>query len=271
MTVSDTPFCRVNILGVGVHAINMQQTVSYLLDSVARKKKGYVCVTGVHGIMEAQRNPRFCRILNESLLTVPDGMPTVWLGKHTGQTQMGRVFGPDLMLNLCRESAPQSFTHFLYGGAPGVAQELKQRLEASFPRIRVVGTHTPPFRPLTMQEHFELVRQVNQAAPDIIWVGLSTPKQERFMAEYLPTFRTSLMLGVGAAFDLHTGRMSDSPEWVKKSGMQWAHRLIQDPRRLWKRYLINNPTFVIAVGAQLLGLHRYQLPDLSITSTEKAA
>jgi N-acetylglucosaminyldiphosphoundecaprenol N-acetyl-beta-D-mannosaminyltransferase len=267
----EAPFPIVNVLGVGVHAINMQQTVAYLLDAVARRKKGYVCVTGVHGVMEAQKNCRFRHTLNQSLLTTPDGMPTVWVGRVAGHKEMGRVFGPDLMLNLCRGSVSHGFTHFLYGGNTGVAQDLKYNLQARFPGLQVVGTYTPPFSPLSMEEHLELVRHINRLKPDIIWVGLSTPKQERFMAEYLPKLNTSLMLGVGAAFDLHTGRMTDSPEWVKRSGMQWAHRLVQDPRRLWKRYLVNNPKFLMAISAQLMGLRQYQLPVTTETITERAA
>jgi N-acetylglucosaminyldiphosphoundecaprenol N-acetyl-beta-D-mannosaminyltransferase len=270
--MNQTLFPRVNVLGVGVDAVNMQQAVSSLLGAVACRRKGYVCVTGVHGIMEAQHNLRFRCLLNESLLTVPDGMPTVWVGRYAGHRSMGRVFGPDLMLNLCRESVPHDFTHFLYGGAPGVAEELKHNLETRFPGLRIVGTYTPPFRPLDLREHCKLVDQVNALSPDIVWVGLSTPKQERFMAEYLPKFHTSLMLGVGAAFDLHTGRMKDSPAWVKQSGLQWAHRLMQDPRRLWRRYLKNNPAFLVAIAAQMLGLRRYSLPVPTIQPmTEKAA
>jgi len=272
--MATTPFPRVNVLGVGVHALNMQQTIEFLLDSIRQKRKGYVCVTGVHGIMEAQKNCRFRCTLNESLLTTPDGMPTVWLGKMKGHRAMGRVFGPDLMIALCRESARLGLKHFLYGGVPTVAEQLKHNLETWFPGLEVVGTYTPPFRPLSFEEHFDLVRRVNTAKPDIIWVGLSTPKQERFMAEYISKFNCSLMLGVGAAFDLHTGRMTDSPEWVKRSGLQWAHRLIQNPRRLWRRYLINNPKFIAAISAQLLGLREYKLPARSAISTsniERAA
>jgi N-acetylglucosaminyldiphosphoundecaprenol N-acetyl-beta-D-mannosaminyltransferase len=269
--MTEAPFPRVNVLGVGVHAINMQQAIDFLLDAVARRTKGYVCVTGVHGVMEAQKNCRFRSILNESMLTTPDGMPTVWVGKLAGHRSMGRIFGPELMLNLCRDSVRRGVTHFFYGGAPGVAQDLKRSLQSQLPGLQVVGTYTPPFRALSMKEHFDLVRQVNEAKPDMIWVGLSTPKQERFMAEYLPKFN-AIMLGVGAAFDLHTGRMSDSPQWVKNSGMQWAHRLAQDPRRLWKRYAVNNPKFLFAISAQLLGLRQYRLtvPNPS-TITEKAA
>ena len=270
--MSTTLFPRVNVLGVGVHAINMQEAVTFLLESVRQRRKGYVCVTGVHGIMEAQQNCRFRQTLNDSLLTTPDGMPTVWVGKARGHKTMDRVFGPELMLNLCRESCARGLTHFLYGGAPGVAETLKNSLEAKCPGIRVIGTYTPPFRPLSIQEHLDLVQQVNELKPDIIWVGLSTPKQERFMAEYISKFDCSLMLGVGAAFDLHTGRMTDSPDWVKRSGLQWAHRLMQEPRRLWKRYLINNPKFLYAITAQLLGLREYKLPSTTTyIPTERAA
>lgn len=272
--MTTAPFPRVNVLGVGVHAINMQQAVDFLLDSIHQQRKGYVCVTGVHGIMEAQKNCRFRCTLNDSLLTTPDGMPTVWVGKINGHHQMDRVFGPDLMMELCRQSALRGLKHFLYGGVPGVAEELKRNLESRCPGLQVVGTYTPPFRPLSFQEHFELVQHVNQLKPDIIWVGLSTPKQERFMAEYISKFDCSLMVGVGAAFDLHTGRMSDSPAWVKRSGLQWAHRLIQNPRRLWKRYLVNNPKFLFAITAQLLKLREYKLPATPATYTpdiERAA
>jgi len=253
-------FPRVNVLGVGIHGINMQQAVLYLLDAALHRRKGYVCVTGVHGIMEAQRDASFRRTLNNALLTTPDGMPTVWVGKAESHRMMGRVFGPDLMRELCRASVPLGLKHFLYGGAPDVAQELKRSLEEKIPGVQVVGTYTPPFRPLNLQEYAKLTKQVEQTRPDFFWVGLSTPKQERFMAAHLQTLQTTVMLGVGAAFDLHTGRMKDSPDWVKNSGLQWAHRLLQDPRRLWKRYLINNPKFLAAITAQMLGLREYSLP-----------
>jgi N-acetylglucosaminyldiphosphoundecaprenol N-acetyl-beta-D-mannosaminyltransferase len=141
----------------------------------------------------------------------------------------------------------------------GVAEQLHDALHRRFPRIKIVGTYTPPFRPLTRDEEKTLISTVKELAPDIIWVGMSTPKQERFMAEYLPRLNTMLMIGVGAAFDFHTGRVKDSPQWVKRSGLQWAHRLMQQPSRLWKRYIINNPLFLIKAGLQLAGLKRYYL------------
>lgn len=253
------PCPRVNVLGVGVHAINMPGVLAEFQRAIDQHVRGYVCVTGVHGIMEAQKNPAFRAILNNSLLTTPDGMPTVWVGKWQGHSQMRRVFGPDMMLDVCAMSVAKGYTHFLYGGTDGVAEHLKASLVRKFPRLRIVGTYTPPFRPLHQTERDELIAQIAALKPDIFWVGLSTPKQERFMAEYLPLLDTLLMVGVGAAFDVHTGRIQDAPRWMKNSGLQWLHRLGQEPRRLWRRYLYNNPRFVLKMAGQLLGLSEYRL------------
>jgi len=170
---------------------------------------------------------------------------------------MKRVFGPDLMLETCKMSVERGYTHFLYGGAPGVAKTLEEILVRRFPGLRVVGTYTPPFRPLKLAEEALLRDMVADSRPDIFWTGLSTPKQERFMAKYLPTLDTKLMFGVGAAFDVHTGRVQDAPDWIKNAGLQWFHRLSQEPGRLWRRYLFNNPRFIFKMAAQLTGLTKY--------------
>jgi len=251
---------RANVLGVGIHAINPQSAIEIVRTALASDAKGYICVTGVHGIMEAQKDLQFRSILNSAFLVTPDGMPTVWVGRMQGHARMARVFGPDLMLDLCRASVAWGSRHFLYGGAEGVAEELSTKLRQLCPGLNVVGTYTPPFRPLNEEERKDLAKLVENAAPEIIWVGLSTPKQEKFMAEYLPLLRTKLMIGVGAAFDLHTGRIRDCDDWMKRAGLQWFHRLCQEPRRLWKRYLINNPKFLIAIAAQLAGLRAYTIP-----------
>jgi N-acetylglucosaminyldiphosphoundecaprenol N-acetyl-beta-D-mannosaminyltransferase len=235
----------------------MEDAVEIADRHLQQRNKGYVCVTGVHGVMEAQTDPHFCRILNTATLTVPDGMPTVWVGVIQGHRGMRRVYGPDYMAELCRKSVSRGYTHFLYGGNPGVAENLAEVLIQRFPGLRMVGTCTPPFRPLSREEEDELIRQVNAVRPDIIWVGLSTPKQEKFMAKYLAILDTHLMIGVGAAFDIHTGRVRDAPGWIKASGLQWAHRLFQEPRRLWKRYLINNPKFVWNITMQLLHIRKF--------------
>jgi N-acetylglucosaminyldiphosphoundecaprenol N-acetyl-beta-D-mannosaminyltransferase len=250
---------RVNILGVGVSAISMETALRIVRTAIETRRRGYVCVTGVHGIMEAQRDPAFRKVLNESLLTTPDGMPTVWLGRLQGHSNMGRVYGPDLMLEMFKLSLGRGCTHYLYGGRTGVAGHLAASLTARFPGIKIIGTYTPPFRNLNKDEERELLQTVGRLKPDLFWVGLSTPKQERFMAEYLPRLETKLMIGVGAAFDIHAGLLQDSPKWVKSAGLQWCHRLVQEPGRLWKRYLLNNPLFLCKIALQLGRFTRYRL------------
>jgi N-acetylglucosaminyldiphosphoundecaprenol N-acetyl-beta-D-mannosaminyltransferase len=209
--------------------------------------------------MEASRDPEFRKILDSALLVLPDGMPTVWVGRFQKHREMKRVFGPDFMTEVCSRSATNRYTHFLYGGKPGVAEDLQCCLERQFPGINIVGTFTPPFRPLNTQEQNSLTHKVAALRPDIVWVGLSTPKQERFMAEMMGRLECRLMIGVGAAFDIHTNRISDAPRWVKNAGLQWVHRLCQEPGRLWKRYLVNNSAFLWHLGLQIVGLQRIEL------------
>ncbi len=235
---------RVNILGVGVHALNLPLAVNILDKAVTSDRRKYVCVTNVHAIMEAQNDERFKDILNHSLLTTPDGMPTVWLGRARGYRRMERVYGSELMLRVCRRSAQKDYTHFLYGGEIGVAQTLAEHLTKRVPGLRILGTCTPPFRPLTSDEEADLLGIVEKLKPDFFWVGLGAPKQERFMAKYSGKLDAGVMVGVGAAFDILSGRTKDAPEWMKRSGLEWFHRLCQEPRRLWKRYLICNTKFI---------------------------
>src|SRR5260221_948140 len=173
------PIERINVLGIGISVINLESAEKFMAEAVERKSRGYICVTGVHGVMEAQNDSSFRAILNAAFLCTPDGIPMVWMGKIHGHGQMGRVYGPDLMLRAC--SLP-GCRHFLYGGSNGTAQLLPKRLQAPFTGIQIVGTYEPPWRPLNPEEEKILVEQVKQARPDILWVGLSTPKQEKFMA-----------------------------------------------------------------------------------------
>ena len=224
-----------------------------------------MCVTGVHGVMEAQRNARFKKVLDDAMLVVPDGVPTVWVGRWEGFKEMGRVFGPDLMLEVCRRSVSSGHSHFLYGGKSGVAEKLRENLEYWFPGIHIAGTYTPPFRPLSEIEKTDLQEKLKTLAPDIVWVGLSTPKQEEFMAENIRSLNCKVMVGVGAAFDIHTGAINDAPAWMKTAGFQWFHRLGQEPSRLWKRYLVNNSTFLIGIALQFAGIRRYKLTSQATT------
>ncbi|WP_213805482.1 WecB/TagA/CpsF family glycosyltransferase [Granulicella sp. dw_53] len=256
-TCKDHP--RANVLGIGVDAVDMEQALVRIEEELQLKRKGYVCLVGVHGVMEAQRDAAIANIFRNAALALPDGMPTVWVGRHQGHVNMERVAGPDLMLEVMRGERFRNATHFLCGGKDGVAEELREQLMSRYPFLKIVGTYTPPFGPMSLKQEKEFVTMIGNARPSIVWVGISTPKQDRFMNHYLPLLDTTLMFGVGAAFDFHTGRISDCPEWIKQAGLQWFDRLLQDPRHLWKRYLRNNPAFLFYSLLQLTGLRSYPL------------
>lgn len=242
---------RHNVLGVGISDINLSTAVAAIRDHIQRGDRGYVCVTGVHGVMVAQDCRLFRSILNSSFLTTPDGMPMVWVGKWNRCRDIQRVYGPDLMLEVLRDGLASGRTHYLYGGGDGVAEKLAERLRELAPGVKIVGTYTPPFRPLNEAEERALVEEVDRLSPDCFWVGLSTPKQERFMDAYLPKLNTRLMFGVGAAFDFHAGLLKQAPGWMQRSGMEWFFRLCMEPRRLWKRYVFGNTRFVTRIAPQI--------------------
>jgi N-acetylglucosaminyldiphosphoundecaprenol N-acetyl-beta-D-mannosaminyltransferase len=247
---------RVNVLGVGVSAINLESGRQLIAEAIRQRMRGYITITGVHGVMEAQDDPKLKRIFNQAFLVTPDGMPMVWMSWLAGQKHVGRVYGPDLMLEVC---ALPEIRHFLYGGANGTVTLLEQKLKERFPAIQIVGTYEPPWRPLEPAEEATLKEQIRAARPDVLWVGLSTPKQERFMAEYLPKLEVTLMVGVGAAFDFHSGKVKQAPRWMQHTGLEWLYRLGQEPRRLWRRYLRNNPRFLCLAAGQLLGWKKFVL------------
>ncbi len=251
---------RVSILGVRVSTLSMGETVDVLLDwaSAARSPEGprCVCATTVHGLMEARRDPSFRAILNEASLVTADGMPLVWVGRVRGR-QVERVYGPDLMLRLCAASAGRAIRHYFYGGVTGVAEQLAVNLEKRFPGLRVAGWWSPSFNRLADGELRDAAHRINSSGADIVWVGLGTPKQERWMAALRSRLAAKVMLTVGAAFDFHTGRVRQAPRLLQRAGLEWAFRLSQEPRRLWRRYALNNPLFVVLAGLELLGVKRF--------------
>jgi N-acetylglucosaminyldiphosphoundecaprenol N-acetyl-beta-D-mannosaminyltransferase len=230
---------------------------------IARGERQYVCVSGIHGVMESQRDETLRAIHNSAGMVTPDGMPLVWISRLKGFGHVQRVYGPDLLLACCEHSETHGYRHYFYGGGPGVPEQLAGRLQARFPRLTVVGGYSPPFRPLTPDEDAEIVARINAAAPDIVWVGLSTPKQERWMSEHRDRLNAPVCVGVGAAFDFHAGLKAQAPRWMQRSGLEWMFRLYQEPRRLWRRYLRNNPLFVWQVALQTIGLKTYSLDDSS--------
>jgi N-acetylglucosaminyldiphosphoundecaprenol N-acetyl-beta-D-mannosaminyltransferase len=237
------------VLGVGVSCLTLDSAVEEVFGWVDRGEHRYVCVTGVHGVMESQRDPQLLRIHNRSGLTTPDGMPMVWSARWAGRREVSRVYGPDLMLAVLARAVERGWSSFFYGGGPAIADRLADRLTTRFPGLQVAGTSTPPFRPLTPQEDEEIVQVINDSGAQLVWVGLSTPKQERWMAEHVARLRANALFGVGAAFDLVAGTVPQAPRWMQQSGLEWTYRLGREPRRLWRRYLRNNPAFVLEVLA----------------------
>lgn len=244
---------KVNILGSLISTINMPMAIATFGNWIKDNEQTYVCVTPAHSIMDAYHNPDFRSILNKSGLTTPDGMAVVWLLKWKGHKHVSRVYGPDLMLSVCAESVKHRWKHFFYGGAPGVAETLAMKLCAKHPGLTVCGTYCPPFRSLTEAEDQEIVRLLNDANPDIIWVGISSPKQEFWMAEHRDKLKVSILVGVGAAFDFLSGAKPQAPRWIQRAGLEWLYRLAHEPKRLFPRYA-QYPKFVILSLAQLLGL-----------------
>ena len=246
-----------HVLGVDIDALNMESTLAHIVAFLREPRKGYVCVAGVHGVLEARRSSPIAEAYLASELNIPDGTPLAWVGRLQGHSTMECVTGPDLMLEIFRRPEFAHVTHFLYGGVEGVAAELRDRLTRDFPSVRIVGAVTPPFHDLSSAEQDHFVATIAELKPDILWIGLGCPKQELFMSRYLPLLDTHLMFGVGAAFDFHTGRIRQCAPWVKRAGLHWLHRLIQNPRRLWRRALFIIPTFLWHIVLQLTGLRRY--------------
>ena len=238
---------RVDVLGVHISTIDRPAAVAAIAGFVEARARTYVCVTGVHGVMESQRDRALREIHNRSGLTTPDGMPMVWAAHRAGALGTARVYGPDLMLDVCARAEREGWRHFFYGAAPGVADELAHRLVGRFPRLDVAGTLSPPFRAVGPEEDASMVEAINAAGADIVWVGLSTPKQERWMAAHRAQLGAPVLIGVGAAFDIHAGRVRQAPAWMQRSGLEWAYRLQQEPRRLARRYLVNNPRFILDI------------------------
>jgi N-acetylglucosaminyldiphosphoundecaprenol N-acetyl-beta-D-mannosaminyltransferase len=214
-----------------------------IADWIERGQRQYVCVANVHSVMESRRDAAVGRAYEGAGLVVPDGMPLVWLGRWQGHPDVGRCYGPDLLMAFCALAEERGYASYFYGGAPGVADELGAVLSARFPRLRVVGAIAPAFPP-TPAEIEASVARINAARPDVVWIGLGCPRQELWMAAQRERLQAPVLVGIGAAFDFHTGRVRQAPRWMMRSGLEWLFRLGAEPRRLWYRYLVYNPWFV---------------------------
>lgn len=245
------------VLGVRVHAVQIPDVIAQVERWIReRGSRHYIAVTGMHGVSEALHDASLKGILNApECLVVPDGMPLVWLGRRNGYPMARRVYGPEFMESFLRQTGSR-YRHYFYGGAPGVADRLSEVMSLRFD-TRVAGTYCPPFRHLNQEEKKQVVSHIRDAAPDVLWVGLSTPKQERWMSENLACLNVPVLVGVGAAFDFHIGRARQAPAWMRENGLEWLFRLLTEPRRLWRRYLVNGSQFAWNVSLELLNLKRF--------------
>ncbi len=247
------------VLGVRVVSEPFEKVLASVvgvLESPVREAV-YLCPTGVHGVIEAQKDPDFRRILNGAVFNVADGMPLVRVSQLQGYPKAERAFGPDVMWALLGRSVALGTSHFFYGGKEGVGETLAEISKEAFPGLRVAGTYCPPFRPLNPDEETEIVELINGSGADVVWVGLSTPKQERWVAAFRERLDVKLLCTVGAAFDYHTGSITVAPKWVKVVSLEWLFRLFQEPRRLWRRYFEIVPKFLFLILLQATGLRRY--------------
>jgi N-acetylglucosaminyldiphosphoundecaprenol N-acetyl-beta-D-mannosaminyltransferase len=244
------------VLGVHVNAVQIPDVIAQMENWIAERTGcHFIAVTGMHGVTEAQHDPGFKQILNSADLVVPDGMPLVWLGRRQGHRLQRRVYGPELMQTFCLATGPK-YRHFFYGGIPGVATLVAEVLQNKC-GTKVVGNYSPSFRPLSNEEDEEIVSLINAAEPNILWIGLSTPKQERWMYAHRPKLRVPVVVGVGAAFDLNSGRIRQAPTWMREHGLEWSYRLLREPRRLWRRYLVYGSEFLCKVALELLSLRSF--------------
>ncbi len=238
------PLPQTEILGVRIDAVDLTGTVAMIEGIIERGERQYLAVCAVHSIMEADDDPRFREVLAAAALRVPDGMPLVWLSRRAGHTQVGRVRGADLVEALCARSAATGHRHYFYGGGPGIAQLMAERLQERHPGLQVAGTGTPGQLAIGQEEGPEVVAAINDARPDIVWVGLGCPKQEWWTHIHRPVLNAPVIVPVGAAFDFLGGSVREAPKWMQQYGLEWLHRLMQNPIRHWRRYVIGNGAFI---------------------------
>ena len=233
----------VNILGVEIADINMQWLLRFTDENIDRLAGDYICVANVHTTVRSSEDEAYRSVQNGSIVTIPDGGPLSTVGRKRGATQIARTTGPDYMGEIFKISAEKGYRHYFYGSTPETLEKLVGNLQRDYPGIQVVGSCSPPFRELSAEEDDEIIERICGANPDFIWVGLGAPKQERWMAIHQGRVN-GLMVGVGAGFDYFAGNISRAPAFMQNHNLEWLYRLFQEPRRLFKRYLVTNSKFI---------------------------
>lgn len=235
----------VQILGVAISSVDMTRAVARISEWVRRHEARYVCAVDVNSLILARSDKVHRTALADADMAVPDGAPLAWVGRIKGHTDMKRVCGPELLPEVCAHSGTEGWRHYFYGGAEGVADELAAQLKMRFSGLKVAGCETPPFQPLSESEREAMIARIKASKANIVWVGLGCPKQEAWMRENVSRLGDAVLIGIGAAFDFHTGRIKRAPVWMRCHGLEWLHRLCSEPRRLWRRYLVSAPKFVL--------------------------
>lgn len=252
---------RANVLGVGISRVNLASAVETLAGWVERGERGYVCIRDAHGVVLCQHDEDLRRVHNEAAMVTPDGMPLVWFCRALGYSEVSRVYGPDLMCAVLQDEALRKRRHFLLGGGPGVAEALAAALAQRFPGFRAAGLYAPPPEATHSGVDRQALAALEAARAEFVWVGLGSPKQERWMARHAPFVSATAMIGVGAAFDFLSGRKVQAPRWLQRTGLEWVFRLATEPRRLAGRYLHTVPTFAFLALLAATGLRHFSLDD----------
>lgn len=235
----------------------MRQALKVIDGWIRRGEKRYICIRDVHGVIRCQDDPELLAIHNRAGLVTPDGMPLVWFLRARGHRYAERVCGPDLMLEVFAASETAKYRHFLYGTNDDTLRKLQSNLQARYPEAEIVGAYAPPFRELDADEETDVAARINSSGADIVWVGLSTPKQEKWMAGFRDRLDASVLVGVGAAFDFNAGLKQRAPDVMQRLGLEWVYRLACEPKRLWKRYLNVIPRFLFGAALQASGIKEY--------------
>jgi len=241
---------RVDVLGVPITPCTTDEAVDRVATWVRTGRRSFATFTGVHGVMEAQRDPDVLRAHRAAEIVACDGAPMVWASRWAGVRIPGRVTGREFMLACCAQAQAEGWSSFFYGGKPSVAEQLAAALQREFPGFRVAGTFTPPFRAMTPSEDDQALEAINASKADLVWVGLSTPKQELWMANHRDRLNAPALFGVGAAFDYIAGELREAPRWMQRTGFEWLFRTMLEPKRLARRYLRNNPAFIRAIASR---------------------
>lgn len=241
MTNSEIKKC--NILGVNIAAINMSTLIKYVKDNLRELSGKYICVSNVHTVITAYDDEKYMNVQNSSALSIPDGGPLSSYGRKHGFKDMDRTTGPDFFYEILKISEENNYKYYFYGSTEETLEKLKEKLLSEFPKLKIAGMYSPPFRKLTEIEDEDVIKKINSADSDFVWVGLGAPKQEIWMYEHKDKVK-GLMVGIGAAFDYFAGNIKRAPMWMQKHNLEWLYRLMQDPVRLFTRYLYTNSKFL---------------------------